>query len=164
MKSTTLLATLVLAVLSAMPVHADALVNPAPITVPAGVDQAAVHQAVKQALMYRNWVISAQHPGRVDATLYLRGNEARIRIDYDGAQVRLSYVDSRGLEAGMDEGVQRIHGRYLTWIEYLTGDIRNNLDHAPASRLIWRRPTRPRTAAAGILAVAAWRLRQRMKP
>lgn len=132
MKITALLAAFVFAMLSGVtPVHADALVNPAPIAVPAGVDQAAVHQAIKQALMYRNWVISAQQPGRVDATLYLRGNEARIRIDYDGAQVRVSYVDSRGLEAGMDEGVQQIHGRYLTWIDYLTGDIRNNLGHAP---------------------------------
>ncbi len=132
MKMTALLVAFAFAMLSGvMPVRADPLVNPAPIAVPSGLDQSAVHQAIKQALMYRNWMISAQQPGRVDATLYLRGNEARIRIDYDRTQVRVSYVDSRGLEAGTEDGVQQIHGRYLTWIEYLTGDIRTNLQHAP---------------------------------
>lgn len=111
--------------------QADPLVNPAPISVPAGVDQAAVGAAIKQALMYRNWAITAQQPGRVEATLYLRGNEARIRLDYDADRVRISYVGSHGLEEGMDDGVAQIHGRYLTWIQYLSGDIRNNLDHAP---------------------------------
>ncbi len=128
----TLLAAFALfALVAGSPARADALVNPAPIAVPAGVDQNAVHQAIKQALMYRNWAISKQQPGHMDAILYLRGNEAHIRIDYDRAQVRISYVDSRGLDAASEDGVQQIHGRYLTWIESLTGDISNNLQHAP---------------------------------
>ncbi len=132
MKLTTLLATFALGVLAIAPsAHADPLVNPAPIDVPAGLGQTAVQHAIKQALMYRNWAITAQQPGRVDATLYLRGNEARIRVDYDNQRVRVSYVDSRGLDAGPADGVQQINGRYLVWIQYLTGDIRTNLQHSP---------------------------------
>ncbi len=132
MKLTTLLAAFTLIVLAAVPLaRADPLLNPAPIDVPAGVDQAAVHQAIKQALMYRNWAISTQQAGRIDATQYLRGNEARIRVDYDGEHVRVSYVGSRGLDAGDADGVLQINGRYLVWIQYLTGDIRTNLQHSP---------------------------------
>jgi hypothetical protein len=132
MKLTTLMAALALLVVTAIPLAwADPLVNPAPIDVPAGVDQAAVQRAIKQALMYRNWMISARQPGRVDATLYLRGNQARIRVDYDDRRVRVSYVDSRGLDAGTVAGVQQINGRYLVWIRYLTGDINTNLQHSP---------------------------------
>ncbi len=132
MKFLTLFAAAALLAATAAPLaRADPLVNPGPIAVPAGVDQAAVQHAIKQALMYRNWVVSAQAPGRVDATLYLRGNQARIRIDYDGQRVRVSYVDSQGLQAGNADGVQQINGRYLTWIEYLTGDIHTNLQHSP---------------------------------
>ena len=80
--------------------------------------------------MYRNWVVDTQQPGRVDATLYLRGNQASIHIDYDVQRVRLSYVDSQGREAGNAYGVQQISGRYLTWIQYLTGDIGTNLQHS----------------------------------
>ena len=132
MKLTTLMAALALLVVTAIPLAwADPLVNPAPIDVPAGVDQAAVQRSIKQALMYRNWMISARQPGRVDATLYLRGNQARIRVDYDDRRVRVSYVDSRGLDAGTVAGVQQINGRYLVWIRYLTGDINTNLQHSP---------------------------------
>ena len=132
MKLTTLMAGLALLVVTAIPLAwADPLVNPAPIDVPAGVDQAAVQRAIKQALMYRNWMINARQPGRVDATLYLRGNQARIRVDYDDRRVRVSYVDSRGLDAGTVAGVQQINGRYLVWIRYLTGDINTNLQHSP---------------------------------
>ena len=117
--------------LGAPPAQADPLVDPAPISVPAGVDQDAVAAAIKQALMYRNWAITTQQPGRVDATLYLRGNEARIRLDYDADRVRIRYVGSHGLEEGTDEGVAQIHGRYLAWIQYLVGDITTNLQHSP---------------------------------
>lgn len=111
--------------------RADPLVNPAPILVPAGVDQGTVVKAIKQALMYRNWMISAQQPGRIDAKLYLRGNEADIRIDYDGSSVRIAYAGSRGLEEHDEKGVRQIHGRYPVWINYLIGDIDTNLRHSP---------------------------------
>lgn len=111
--------------------RADPLVDPAPIPVPAGVGQPEVARAIGQALMYRNWMVTAKQPGRVDATLYLRGNQADIRIDYDDRTVRIAYVDSRGLEEHNKDGVRQITGRYLVWMQYLSGDIATGLQHSP---------------------------------
>ena len=110
--------------------QADPLVDPAPINVPAGVDPVAVGKAIKQALMYRNWMISMEQPGQIDAKLYLRGNEADIRITYDTSAVHIAYVGSHGLDEGNKDGVRQIHGRYLVWIDYLSGDIGTNLQHS----------------------------------
>lgn len=114
--------------------RADPLVDPAPIVVPAGLDQGVVVKAIRQALMYRNWMISAQQPGRILAVQYLRGNEADIRIDYDASSVRISYAGSRGLDEHDEKGVRQIHSRYLVWINYLSGDIDTNLQHSPRPR------------------------------
>ncbi len=121
-----------LAMLASTPaLRADPLVDPAPIPVPAGVDQPEVARAIGQALMYRNWMVTAQQPGRVDARLYLRGNRADIRIDYDASAVRIAYVDSRGLDERSKDGVRQITGRYLVWMHYLSGDIATGLQHSP---------------------------------
>jgi len=107
------------------------LVDPAPIAVPSGVAQTDVVRAIRNALQYRNWVISAQQPGQIDATLYLRDHEARIRIAYDEQDVRIAYVGSSNLDESEHDGVKQIHERYLTWINYLDSDINTNLQHSP---------------------------------
>ena len=107
------------------------LVDPAPIAVPAGVAQTDVVRAIRNALQYRNWAISAQQPGQIDATLYLRDHEARIRIAYNEQDVRIAYVGSSNLDEGERDGVKQIHERYLVWINYLDGDINTNLQHSP---------------------------------
>ena len=113
------------------PASADPLVDPAPIAVPAGVVQTDVVRAIRNALLYRNWTIDAEQPGQLDATLYLRDHEARIRIDYNEQDVRIAYFSSNNLGESERNGVKQIHGRYLVWINYLDGDINTNLQHSP---------------------------------
>ena len=156
MKMTALLVAFAFAMLSGvMPVRADPLVNPAPIAVPSGLDQSAVHQAIKQALMYRNWMISAQQPGRVDATLYLRGNEARIRIDYDRTQVRVTSRRGRRASVRRSAGSRRSTTPSSPATSAPTCNTpRVTVDLAQAARR--------RTAAIVVADVAAWRLRGRV--
>jgi hypothetical protein len=107
----------------------ERLVDPAPISVPAGVSDSQVAQAVKGALFHRGWQITGQQDGRFDATLYLRDHVARIRIGYDEQAVKIAYVSSENLEEGNEDGERVIHERYLAWIAYLGGDIDENLRH-----------------------------------
>ncbi|KRE94415.1 hypothetical protein ASG87_17565 [Frateuria sp. Soil773] len=123
-----------LAILSAgRSARADALADPAPVGVPAGVALADVARSIEQALAYRHWAVTAQRADHFDATLRLRAHEARIRIDYDAQAVHVAYVD--GANLGEDEGERagnrQIHARYLEPIDRLTGDIRANLRRSP---------------------------------
>jgi hypothetical protein len=126
-----IVAGLLLAVLFAAPVAArEELVDPAPIAVPAGLDDAKIAQAVKASLIARTWTIMAVKPGHIDATLNLRKHTANITIDWSAGPLRIAYVSSTNLDYKEKRGKRYIHENYLGWIQYLVQDIQRNLQNA----------------------------------
>ena len=104
------------------------LVDPAPVSVPAGTTQDSLVKDIKRALLGRGWTITAERPGEIDSTLFIRDHEAKIRVTYDLQSVRFTYVDSKNLNYRLDrKGKAEIHGNYLGWIKNLTNDLGVNL-------------------------------------
>jgi hypothetical protein len=121
-----------MAVLFAAPVAAkEELIDPAPIAVPAGLDDAKIAQAVKASLVARTWTVNAVKPGHIDASLHLRKHVASIAIDWaGGSSLKIAYVSSENLDFKEKRGKRYIHGNYLGWIQYLVDDITRNLQNA----------------------------------
>jgi hypothetical protein len=104
------------------------LVDPAPVSVPAGATEGSLVKDIKRALLGRGWTITAERPGEIDSTLSIRDHEAKIRITYDLQSVRFAYVDSKNLNYRLDrKGKAEIHANYLGWIKNLTNDLGVNL-------------------------------------
>lgn len=103
------------------------LVDPDPITIPAGLSAQDVARAIKMSLINRTWTVTREAPGEIDATLNLRDHVARIAITYDDAQVRIAYLSSENLKFEEKRGTRYIHKNYLSWINNLTGDISRQL-------------------------------------
>lgn len=132
MKAMRIVAGLLLAVLTTAPVVAkELLVDPAPIAVPAALDDAKIAQAIKASLIARTWTVMAVKPGHIDATLYIRKHTATIAIDWTvGGSVAIKYVSSENLDFKEKRGKRYIHENYLSWIDYLVQDITRNLQNA----------------------------------
>lgn len=103
------------------------LVDPAPVAIPAGMDQERVVKDIKRALIGRGWAVTAEQPGQIESTLSLREHVARIRITYDASQIRIAYVDSTNLDYKQKRGKAYIHSNYLGWIGFLTRDMATNM-------------------------------------
>lgn len=104
------------------------LVNPTPVSIPAGASQDAVVKDIKRALLGRGWTITAERPGEIDSTLFIRDHEAKILVQYDAQSVRFSYVDSKNLNYRVDrKGKAEIHANFLGWMQNLTNDLGVNL-------------------------------------
>jgi len=124
---------LLLAALLFLPLLAQAaapLVDPDPVAVPAGLDQAAVAKEIKRALIGRTWVVSDERPGEMDATLNLRKHVARVTLAYDTRQVTLKYVSSENLDYKEKRGQRQIHKNYLSWVNNVLVDLSRNLQLA----------------------------------
>jgi len=104
------------------------LVNPDPIAIPAGVDDKAILQAVRQALNTRGWVVTDEAAGDVKSTLHVREHTARIDITWADRKLHLTYVGSENLKYHVEDGKPYIHKNYLGWIENLTHDISGALN------------------------------------
>lgn len=103
------------------------LVDPAPVSVPAGTIEESLVKDIKRALLGRGWTITGERPGEIDSTLFIRDHEAKIRITYDQQSVRFAYVDSKNLNYKMTRKGAVIHGNYLGWMLNLTRDLGTNL-------------------------------------
>lgn len=103
------------------------LVDPAPIAVPARTTPEQVVKAIKAALLHREWTVTAENPGAIDATLRLRDHVARIAVAYDAGQIQIKYVDSSNLKYEMKNGTRYIHTNYLGWIQNVVADLQSNL-------------------------------------
>lgn len=103
------------------------LTDPAPIAVPADVDQAKVTQIIGQALSARNWRIVKHVPGEVDAVYDPRNFSVTIAVHYDPSQIQINYVTSSNLKYEERGGVRYIHRNYESWIKNLVTNIQNGL-------------------------------------
>lgn len=128
---------LVLIVLA--PLNAEAqrrssdLVNPAPIAIPVGVDQAAAREAVVNGLFSRGWIVIEESDDQVIADLNVRSHWAQVGIDIDAEErtIKISYRDSDNLRyTERSDGRVVIHNNYLSWVDNLVADIRSQLARA----------------------------------
>lgn len=104
------------------------LVDPAPISVPAGLTTVQVGKAVKAALIGRGWAVTAEHADGIDSTLTGNDYSARIHVAFDTTQVKISYVDSTNLKYEVKrDGERLIHTNYIGWMRFLSGDIGRNM-------------------------------------
>jgi hypothetical protein len=103
------------------------LVNPDPIAIPPKTSSAEVAKIVKKALVGRKWVVSEDKPGAIKATLLVREHKARIAIDWNAKDIRISYIDSENLNYTEKKGEKLIHQNYNSWINNLVVDISGEL-------------------------------------
>jgi len=132
MRFTKLRALLLAPVLVLLMAAAPALVNPPPITVPAGLSEQVVAKAIRVGVAQRGWVLTRQDPGYVEATLHLRTHMARIGITFDTQSISIKYLESENLDYEVKKGVERIHRNYQKWISNVVQDINVQLQVAVA--------------------------------
>jgi hypothetical protein len=110
------------------------LVNPDSIAVPAGVEDKAILQAVRQALNTRGWIVTDEAASEVKSTLHLREHTARIAINWSAGRLHITYVGSENLKYHLEDGKPYIHKNYLGWIENLAHDISGALNLLATSK------------------------------
>ena len=103
------------------------LVEPEPITVPAGISAADVAKAIKVAIVRRGWVVTKEESGQLDATLNVRTHMLKVAIPYSDKQVSIKYVASEDLDYQEKSGVKYIHNKYMTWTRNMKVDIEREL-------------------------------------
>jgi hypothetical protein len=102
---------------------AAVLVDPDPINVPPGLSEAAVAKAIRLGVAQRDWVVTRDDPGYMEATLHLRTHVATIGLNYDTHQIKIHYVSSENLDYEKKKDVSYIHGNYLRWVNNVVHDI-----------------------------------------
>jgi hypothetical protein len=103
------------------------LVDPPPISVPAGMSDATVTNAIAESLMARHWTIVKRLPGELDATYAPRDFSVTIAVHYDARQVQINYVTSENLKYKVRHGRPYIHTSYDRWVRNLATDIHNEV-------------------------------------
>jgi hypothetical protein len=105
------------------------LVDPAPIAVPAGLNDVQVGKAVKAALLGRGWTVTEAQDASISAQLSREDWVAKIRVDFDAKQVQIRYVDSKNLKYEVKrDGTRLIHSNYMNWMKFLHDDIGRDLE------------------------------------
>ena len=102
---------------------ATPLVDPAPIPVPAGLDDRAVAKAIRLGGAQRGWLVTRQDPGAMELTLNIRTHMAKLGVKYDPQSIQLSYLDSTNLDYEVKKDNRYIHRNYPKWVNNLVNDI-----------------------------------------
>lgn len=102
---------------------ATPLVDPAPVPVPAGLDDKAIAKAIRLGGAQRGWIVTRQDPGAMELTLNIRTHMAKVGVKYDTKTIQLSYLDSTNLDYEVKKGNRYIHRNYPKWVNNLANDI-----------------------------------------
>jgi hypothetical protein len=102
---------------------ATPLVDPAPIPVPAGLDDKAVAKAIRLGGAQRGWIVTRQDPGIMELTLNIRTHMAKVGVKYDVQSIQLTYLGSNNLDYEVKKGNRYIHRNYPKWVNNLVNDI-----------------------------------------
>ncbi len=102
---------------------ATPLVDPAPIPVPAGLDDKAVATAIRLGGAQRGWIVTRQDPGSMELTLNIRTHMAKVGAKYDTKSIQLTYLASTNLDYEVKKGNRYIHRNYPKWVTNLGNDI-----------------------------------------
>lgn len=96
---------------------------PEPIVLPQYTDTAKVSKAILAALARRRWLAQSDTDRSITAQLDVRSHMLLIRIDYSPREIRFAYLDSRGMDYEVDDGVPYIHSSFSRWMRNLVKDI-----------------------------------------
>jgi hypothetical protein len=88
-----------------------------------------VKQAIEAAARSRGWEIVDQSPGKLVATVHVRGkHSATVEIPYTASKFSVRYRSSTNLNY-VPGGEGLIHPHYNKWVQLLVDGIRGELAH-----------------------------------
>jgi hypothetical protein len=102
---------------------ATPLVDPAPLPVPAGLDDKAIAKSIGLGGAQRGWIVTRQDPGAMELTLNIRTHMAKVGVKYDTKSIQFTYLDSTNLDYEVKKGNRYIHRNYPKWLNNLANDI-----------------------------------------
>ena len=102
---------------------ATPLVDPAPVPVPAGLDDKAIAKSIRLGGAQRGWLVTRQEPGVMELTLNIRTHMAKVGVKYDTKSIQFTYLDSTNLDYEEKKGNRYIHRNYPKWVNNLVNDI-----------------------------------------
>ena len=124
----TLVATVLLGVSGAVLARGAAeLVEPDPIAVPKGTEASQVVKAIKLAVTGREWSITKEEPGYIEATLSVRKHMMKYGISYGRKEITFKYLDSSELNYKERDGQGYIHPKANAWAAKLRNNISSRL-------------------------------------
>ena len=103
------------------------LVDPEPVSVPAGIALPDVAKAIKVGIVRRGWVVTKDGNGQIEAVLNVRSHMAKVNIPYSTKEVAIHYAGSDNLDYQEKDGVKYIHGNYVKWAKNMQSDIQREL-------------------------------------
>lgn len=102
---------------------ATPLVDPAPVPVPAGLDDKAIAKSIRLGGAQRGWLVTRQDPGAMELTLNIRTHMAKVGVKYDTKSIQFTYLDSTNLDYEVNKGNRYIHRNYPKWVNNLVNDV-----------------------------------------
>ena len=102
---------------------ATPLVDPAPVPVPAGLDDKAIAKSIRLGGAQRGWIVTRQDPGAMELTLNIRTHMAKVGVKYDTKSIQFTYLDSTNLDYEVKKGNRYIHRNYPKWVNNLVNDV-----------------------------------------
>ena len=81
----------------------------ATIRVPATAKLADIANAIKSALVAREWTVQREENGVIEAKLFVRSHTAEIRIPFNKDYINIQYVSSTNLLYDEKHGIKYIH-------------------------------------------------------
>lgn len=106
---------------------ASALKDPKPVPIPDGLTKEKVAEAIKVVLLDRGWKMGKAAEHVVEAMLHIRTHMIKVKIEYSGSAVKISYLDSENMKFVEKSGVRFIHPNYNKWARTIGKDIRKNM-------------------------------------
>jgi len=101
------------------------LVDPAPVTVPAGAKPADVEKAIFVCGAQRGWKVVDHKPGLVVLEYAPRQFSVTVSVSYDAHAAKIVYKDSSNMEYGHEGSEAVIHPNYNRWTNNLAHDLEN---------------------------------------
>ena len=123
----TRLASLLLIPIAFVLMGAAVLVDPPPISVPAGLSLKDVSKAIRSGIVTRGWVVLKDEKNVIEAVLNIRTHEVHVSLAYDPKQIKIAYLSSTNLDYDEKNGVRHIHKKYNQWIDNMVQDIQRQL-------------------------------------
>jgi hypothetical protein len=103
------------------------LVTPV-VILPQSTSDSQMQQAVRKALINHGWKIDSETLGSTTAHIQQNNLFASVRVDYDGKQATVRYVDSKNFNYEKSPDGERIHNHYNFWANTIANDIRKDLN------------------------------------
>jgi hypothetical protein len=104
--------------------------DPPPISVPSNLSLKEVSKAIRTGLSRRDWMVTRDEGGRMDATLHNRKHVVKISLSYTKQSVKIVYAGSENMNYEEKNGIKFIHRAYKKWMDNTVQDITTALQNA----------------------------------